>query len=85
MQQEIDLNSEIIQDRHEELLEMSKTVNTVNVLMRDLAKMVDEQNASIRAITKNIDTAKDIVNRSYDEVKKAEKYQQEGEYKCIIS
>jgi hypothetical protein len=78
MSHEIDTNTAMIEERHKELTEINRTASTVNAMMKDLAKLVDEQDGDIKKIVKNTESAKDTVSHGLAEVQKADKYQQEG-------
>lgn len=83
MVSEVEYNEETIKARNEELHKITKLASTVNVLMKDLAQMVNEQGEDVKKINKNTSQTKQFVENAVAEVEKAETYQVEGG-NCII-
>lgn len=80
---EIDANTQLIEHRKKELMEINRVANTVNDMMNDLAGMVNTQGDDLKLASKNVKTARENTDRGLVEVKKAEEYQTEGQG-CVV-
>ncbi|KAJ6245243.1 t-snare domain-containing protein [Anaeramoeba flamelloides] len=81
LENQIDFQNDIINEREEGILEIEAAVTDVNEMMRDIASMVHEQGKGIELIADNVETAKHRVEDGVDNLRTANKYQKKSRKK----
>ncbi|CAG9329524.1 unnamed protein product [Blepharisma stoltei] len=81
------LDEAMLRDRQEELNAIEKDMVEVNVMFKDVAKMVVDQGAMLDSAENNVDTAVKETGRAVIELDKAEVYQKKskGKLYCILA
>ena len=78
----IQINEQIIDERNKELDNITKDVETINQIYKDLAILVDEQGSHINTISDNIESSLVETQGAVIELEKASKRQKLG---CLVS
>ena len=81
-QQQLDINQQIIDERAKELDKVTKDVEAVNDIYKDLAILVQEQGYQINTIADNIECSLQETQGAIVELDKAAKRQKLG---CLVS
>lgn len=78
----IQINEQIIDERNKELDNITKDVETINQIYKDLAILVEEQGCHINTIADNIESSLVETQGAVKELDKASKKQKLG---CLMS
>ena len=82
VQDHVDLNSEIIEEREEAMRDIHKNLVEVREVFADLAELVQDQDHSIKLIEEHVDNSRAKAREGVEELHKADKYQRQG---CSVS
>ncbi|KAK8920500.1 Syntaxin pep12 [Metarhizium anisopliae] len=85
-QHEVDFQEALIIEREEEIRNIEQGVGDLNVLFRQVAHMVSEQDESIRTIAENVDNTYDSTMGAERETRQAARYQKAARNKscCLL-
>lgn len=85
-QHEVDFQEALIIEREEEIRNIEQGVGDLNVLFRQVAHMVAEQDESIRTIAENVDSTYDSTRGADRETRQAARYQKAARNKscCLL-
>jgi t-SNARE complex subunit (syntaxin) len=77
------VNEAIIQERSEAITQVHRGIVELREVFTDFAKLVNDQQVGIDAISKNVDDAHARMDSGLQQVIQAERHQREGT--CIMS
>ncbi|XP_063705307.1 syntaxin-16 [Culicoides brevitarsis] len=78
-------NTELIETREKEVLNVMKSIVHLNEIYKELAQMVQEQGTILDRIDYNVETTQVKVHHGYEQLKKAEFYQRKSRKLFCIS
>uniref|UniRef100_A0A336LI61 CSON012558 protein n=1 Tax=Culicoides sonorensis TaxID=179676 RepID=A0A336LI61_CULSO len=78
-------NTEMIETREKEVLNVMKSIMQLNEIYKELAQMVQEQGTILDRIDYNVETTQVKVHQGYEQLKKAEFYQRKSRKLFCIS
>lgn len=78
-------NTELIETREKEVLNVMKSIVHLNEIYKELAQMVQEQGTILDRIDYNVETTQVKVHQGYEQLKKAEFYQRKSRKLFCIS
>tara|TARA_Y100000389_G_C17075820_1_gene324242 strand:+ start:158 stop:427 length:270 start_codon:yes stop_codon:yes gene_type:complete len=78
----IEINQQIIDERNKEMEQISKDVEAVNQIYKDLAILIEEQGYHLNTIADNIESSLVETQGAVKELEKASKRQKLG---CLVS
>lgn len=76
--QTIDTELNIAKETRDELLQVESEFNELTEMFKDFNRTIQEQDVSIKQITKNVDSASLSVTQGIDDLKKAKSYSRFG-------
>lgn len=85
-QNEVDFQEALIIEREEEIRNIEQGVGDLNVLFRQVAQIVDEQEVGIRTIADNVENVQDSTRQADLETRQAARYQKAARNKscCLL-
>ncbi|POR37990.1 Syntaxin-12, partial [Tolypocladium paradoxum] len=85
-QDEVDFQEALIIEREEEIRNIEQGVGDLNVLFRQVAQIVDEQEVGIRTIADNVENVQDNTRQADIETRQAARYQKAARNKscCLL-
>ncbi|KAK4094840.1 hypothetical protein Purlil1_536 [Purpureocillium lilacinum] len=85
-QDEVDFQESLIIEREEEIRNIEQGVGDLNVLFRQVAQIVDEQDVGIRTIADNVENVQDNTRQADIETRQAARYQKAARNKscCLL-
>lgn len=85
-QDEVDFQEALIIEREEEIRNIEQGVGDLNVLFRQVAQIVDEQEVGIRTIADNVENVQDHTRQADIETRQAARYQKAARNKscCLL-
>ncbi|PHH83375.1 hypothetical protein CDD82_1604 [Ophiocordyceps australis] len=85
-QDEVDFQEALIIEREEEIRNIEQGVGDLNVLFRQVAQIVDEQEVGIRTIADNVENVQDSTRQADIETRQAARYQKAARNKscCLL-
>ncbi|KAF4582113.1 syntaxin 7 [Ophiocordyceps camponoti-floridani] len=85
-QDEVDFQEALIIEREEEIRNIEQGVGDLNVLFRQVAQIVDEQEVGIRTIADNVENVHDNTRQADVETRQAARYQKAARNKscCLL-
>ncbi|ODA77521.1 hypothetical protein RJ55_07150 [Drechmeria coniospora] len=85
-QDEVDFQEALIIEREEEIRNIEQGVGDLNVLFRQVAQIVDEQEVGIRTIADNVENVQDNTRQADMEMRQAARYQKAARNKscCLL-
>ncbi|KAM4059248.1 syntaxin-like protein [Hirsutella rhossiliensis] len=85
-QDEVDFQETLIIEREEEIRNIEQGVGDLNVLFRQVAQIVDEQDVGIRTIADNVENVHDNTRQADIETRQAARYQKAARNKscCLL-
>ncbi|PHH87097.1 hypothetical protein CDD83_9320 [Cordyceps sp. RAO-2017] len=85
-QNEVDFQEALIVEREEEIRNIEQGVGDLNVLFRQVAQIVDEQEVGIRTIADNVENVHDDTRQADVETRQAARYQKAARNKscCLL-
>ncbi|KAJ6441762.1 SNARE domain-containing protein [Purpureocillium lavendulum] len=85
-QDEVDFQESVIIEREEEIRNIEQGVGDLNVLFRQVAQIVDEQDVGIRTIADNVENVQDNTRQADVETRQAARYQKAARNKscCLL-
>ncbi|PHH62745.1 hypothetical protein CDD81_6733 [Ophiocordyceps australis] len=85
-QDEVDFQEALITEREEEIRNIEQGVGDLNVLFRQVAQIVDEQEVGIRTIADNVENVQDSTRQADIETRQAARYQKAARNKscCLL-
>ncbi|KJZ80162.1 hypothetical protein HIM_00012 [Hirsutella minnesotensis 3608] len=85
-QDEVDFQEALIIEREEEIRNIEQGVGDLNVLFRQVAQIVDEQEVGIRTIEENVENVHDDTRQADIETRQAARYQKAARNKscCLL-
>ena len=85
-QDDVDFHEALIIEREEEIRNIEQGVGDLNVLFRQVAQIVDEQEVGIRTIADNVENVQDSTRQADIETRQAARYQKAARNKscCLL-
>ncbi|CAH1779246.1 unnamed protein product [Owenia fusiformis] len=82
--QEVDDNTQLIQQREQEINNVVKSITELNDIFRDMASMIVDQGTILDRIDYNIESTATTVEKGLQQLQKAEKYQKKNRKMLVI-